>query len=57
MLIDVLLIVRHAVGEFYGEVAKSTWPVVYGRSPFGADVFETQVEELKKRVDSGKRFL
>ena len=49
------MIVRHAVCEFYGEVAQGAGPVWNGHSPFGADVFETEVEELEKRVDSGKK--
>ena len=50
-----LLIVRHAVCEFYGEVAQGAGPVVDRHGPFGADVFEAQVEEFEKRVDSGKK--
>ena len=50
-----LVIFGHAVGELDGEVAKAAWPVGDRLGPVGADVFETQVEELEKRVDGGKK--
>jgi hypothetical protein len=53
---DGLLVwVGHAVGELDGEVAQGAWPVEDRLGPFGADVFEAQIEELENRGDGGEK--
>ena len=48
-------LIWHAIFKFDGEVTQGARPVWDGERPLAADVFQTQVEEFKERIDGGKK--